>query len=151
MKFRHLSSALVLLSTATQANWNAGVNANLTDINGASSHGYGVHLGYTPLHFLGVEAGINRFGDDYRSGYKTSYDSVSLALKPKYRFNTFSLYGTFGMHAYSGEKDIDLHAMYGFGAEAYIHPRATAGAEYNFYRIGISDIEALMFKVSYLF
>lgn len=151
MKLSRLSGVLVMLSMPAHAVFNGGINANLTDVNGAASHGYGVHLGYTPLPYLGAEIGIDRLGDDYRSGYKTTYDTVSFKVKPRYQFATFTMYGNLGFHVFTGEADIDAQFVYGLGAETYLHQRATIGAEYNFYKIGVSDIEALTVKLSYLF
>ncbi len=151
MKKGIITVLLLLFSSHVSALYHVGISANMTDINGVASHGYGIHAGTPLTHYLDTEFGYKRLGDDISSGYKNSYDSVSFILQPNHLYGPIKFYANLGVHLYSGENDIESHLVYGVGGEQMINRALTISAEYNFYNIGISDIESLTLKANYYF
>ncbi|MDR9829128.1 outer membrane beta-barrel protein, partial [Vibrio sp. FNV 38] len=122
---------LLSFSTCSHAYWHLGINGNMTDVNGAASHGYGLHGGTQLVRYLDLELGYKNLGEDHRSGVKQTYHSLSVLFQPNYQFNRFNLYANLGFHFFDGEDDINSDFVYGLGANFPIDRMLSVSTEYN--------------------
>ncbi|MGR5118139.1 outer membrane beta-barrel protein [Vibrio astriarenae] len=142
---------ILFLPFSTHASWHLGINGNMTDVNGAASHGYGIHGGMQVVRHFDLEFSYKNLGEDHRSGLKQTYHSLSVLSQPNYYFKTFILYANLGFHIFDSEDDMDSDFVYGIGVNFPIDRVLSISSEYNFYNIGISDIESLTLKLNYNF
>ncbi|SDH11518.1 Outer membrane protein beta-barrel domain-containing protein [Vibrio xiamenensis] len=165
MKKTLLALALIGASASASADsWIYGsASVGQATLNGESSTSYNIHVGTGILPFIGLEAGLQNYGDFDNVRYDGAVrdlkgTSYYVAAKPSLDFGPLHVYAKAGLHAYTlesqhndGYKEDDIGIMYGVGAEYFMAGPISVGASYNVYSFKEDDAENFSLNATFHF
>ncbi|MFB9133968.1 porin family protein [Vibrio sp. AK197] len=165
MKKTLLALALIGASTSAFADsWIYGsASVGQATMDGESSTSYNIHVGTGILPFIGLEAGLQNYGEFDGVNYggvvrDLKGSSYYVAAKPSIDFGPLHVYAKAGLHRYElksqhsdGFKDDDIDVMYGIGAEYFMMGPVSFGASYNVYSFDKDEAENFSLNATFHF
>jgi hypothetical protein len=159
MKKTLLALALIGASTSSFADalLYGGASVGQSTYKGHNATSYTVHVGSGILPFIGVEAGLTKFGDfDIAPGQTMKADTAYVALKPSIDVGPVHLYAKGGLHSWNEEvngtkADDGYDLMYGVGAEYFIMGPFSVGANYQTYKMDDENVSDFSLNATFHF